>query len=574
MQLKKDAGFCSNCGQKQNIDSQSSDIVTLFEKQFSKLLHKNIEVDESDLRIYPDIPDDIKSEFRENFDIPMRDEILFIRDTSFWSSKNQGLVLTNTGLVCIPDNDKPDENIQFDWIDIDHVEYKEHILYFFIYEDDDPACSISIVNFYKGTKDKYKKAGDIWASVLTEIAKLTGEPEKSIIDEIDELIENDQYEEALSLCNTYIKDEDKNDIPVRYELSVIHYNMGNYIKALDEIQETIERSEGSEEFNKDLFYNLKGEIYKSLDNPIEARKDFVKAMSLASSYEERRDYKKAFQEMDAIYTESFLKQKYSERKLLCFNNEFTDLSQQTFAILDIKCPLEFSFPTGHPVVNQLYIGHPFIPHKYIPFQEHEMEFANDRIREFCLIMQFLGATELTVENISSASEAKQFKEYLSASGGVSRKVVSLTGDFTSEKEGDLAKDIKQSLNLSQKFRPFEYPVLPDNLIWYPNEASWQRLYQQRMQGSLLEHRERIETSKNRVVHQSELIEIEAELNSLLLNAHGKLSKEKEQKLALKEDVELTIHIRFAPLESLKEQFKPEIGVIKTSSKFWDKIKHL
>lgn len=55
------------------------------------------------------IQENIKSEVRQNFGIGYNERILFIRDTSFWNSRNQGLALTDAGVYCIPDNDKMDE---------------------------------------------------------------------------------------------------------------------------------------------------------------------------------------------------------------------------------------------------------------------------------------------------------------------------------------------------------------------------------------------------------------------------------------------------------------------------------
>ena len=64
---------------------------------------------------------------------------------------------------------------------------------------------------------------------------------------------------------------------------------------------------------------------------------------------------------------------------------------------------------GHPVVNQLYVGHPYIPSKYIPFENYELELIEDKIREFSQIMQYLGATEINIESVNSSSNNKDLK---------------------------------------------------------------------------------------------------------------------------------------------------------------------
>lgn len=71
-----------------------------------------------------------------------------------------------------------------------------------------------------------------------------------------------------------------------------------------------------------------------------------------------------------------------------------------------------------------------------------------------------------------------------------------------------------------------------------------------MQGSLLQHEERIETRKSRVLEGSELNSIEGEFKNLLLAANGKWSKKIEEKFELQENAVLAIHVQFASLEEL------------------------
>ena len=95
------------------------------------------------------IPEDIKGMMRQNFGINYNEKILFIRDTSFWNSRDQGLVLTDGGVYCIPDNDKPDEKIVLPWSVIQRVEYKDLVLYFWGYGDETDYCPIHISYFMK-----------------------------------------------------------------------------------------------------------------------------------------------------------------------------------------------------------------------------------------------------------------------------------------------------------------------------------------------------------------------------------------------------------------------------------------
>lgn len=71
-----------------------------------------------------------------------------------------------------------------------------------------------------------------------------------------------------------------------------------------------------------------------------------------------------------------------------------------------------------------------------------------------------------------------------------------------------------------------------------------------MQGSLLEHREKIETRKNRVLQSSELRQVEGEFKSLVLTAHATWDNHLEASFETQEDADLTIYVRFAPLSAL------------------------
>ena len=72
----------------------------------------------------------MKSEVRQFFNIDNDEEILFIRDTSFWNERNQGTVITDKYYYLVPDNDKPSEGVFFAWRDIQQVTYNDATIYF------------------------------------------------------------------------------------------------------------------------------------------------------------------------------------------------------------------------------------------------------------------------------------------------------------------------------------------------------------------------------------------------------------------------------------------------------------
>ncbi len=189
--------------------------------------------------------------------------------------------------------------------------------------------------------------------------------------------------------------------------------------------------------------------------------------------------------------------------------------------------------------------------KYLPFDSYELELIEDKVREFCQLAQCLGATEISIESLNSSSSDQHSNTEQNVSGKVDYKFASASCSGNRNGSKHLIEEISQSINLHQKFKPNAKPYLPENLVWYPNEPSWQRLYEQRMYGALQQHEERIETRKSRVLEGTELNSIEGEFKNLLLAANGHWDKKMEEKFELQENAVLAIRVQFAPLNGLE-----------------------
>lgn len=77
-----------------------------------------IDADNKDYRINQDA----ESEVRENFkNIGKEEEILFIRDLTFWCNRKQGCVITDNALHFILEKNKPESAFSFKWSDITEI---------------------------------------------------------------------------------------------------------------------------------------------------------------------------------------------------------------------------------------------------------------------------------------------------------------------------------------------------------------------------------------------------------------------------------------------------------------------
>ena len=70
------------------------------------------------------------------------------------------------------------------------------------------------------------------------------------------------------------------------------------------------------------------------------------------------------------------------------------------------------YPTGHPIANHLYVGHPYLAKKYMPFETYQLELVEDRVREFCYLVQCLGATEISIDCLTSSNSKQHDKSQI------------------------------------------------------------------------------------------------------------------------------------------------------------------
>lgn len=548
-ELNKGANVCPKCGTK--VGSGAS-ITQIFN---SSIWRKENESNDYDCFV-GNIPEDVKNNVRNVFGINYNEQILFVRDSSFWNSRDQGLVLTDGGLYCIPDNDKPDDKIYFTWSDVARVEYKDMCLYFS--DSENNICPIHISYFMKSNDNsKARRLGNVLANNFTQMAQ-SAEPEADpltiALEQYDQFFDTDK-EQAYQFALSCMKQE---GMEVFYILAaqLCLSLKKDYPKTISLCNDGLQYCEQTSRMEIELLYT-KYSAYQALNNLIEARKYCLPVMLNAPDDMLRGDgvvikddATTDFTIYEDTFSTKYLEQPYNKRKILLPVNEYTDLNQEYLSVLDInKLPdTHIEFPIGHPVAYQLYIGHPYIKQKYIPFENHELELLEDKVREFCQIVQGLGATEIAIECVNSSSSDNDNLSNQNVSGNASYKVVSASASSHNQSSRHLIEEISKSINLHQRFIPQGKLELPENLVWFPNEPSWQRLYEQRMKGSLLQHEERIETRKNRVFENNELNSIEGEFKSLFMDAKGQWDKKYEEKFTLQDNAILSIKVYFSSLE--------------------------
>ncbi|MBB5371284.1 MULTISPECIES: hypothetical protein [unclassified Janthinobacterium] len=130
------------------------------------------------------------------------------------------------------------------------------------------------------------------------------------------------------------------------------------------------------------------------------------------------------------------------------------------------------FPPGHPRQQTLYVAHPAKPSVYYTTATfHRMAFEHKFSEAISLLMS-LGAKTITVEHVRGWS-----REF---SAKVSTPLAGV------EAEAGLGQSAKSghSLLFEAKLKNNSPPSIPEDLVWFPHEPTWQAVAQGRVKFGL------------------------------------------------------------------------------------------
>lgn len=540
-----------------------SKIINVFDQDKDKCW-KNL-LNNYDCILYPD--DSIKYSLRINFDIPNNEHILFMRDTSTWNDRNEGIVITDYCIRCITNNDNPDKIHIIRWDNISTVYYQDLIINFNMIDGSDDGIHVS--RFFKTMYQPRTKSGfgKTLAKLFTKMAQSVEkyvDPKKEAREKYKSLIDGGQTAEAMKFAEECMRKKWCGyELSFMVNLAGLLYDQHDYEKAIlycDECvfhihDESYEKTEVNVEgiLNKIVYYRYL--CYKESNQLRNARVDA--AFLVYKDYDKKMkfEYVNNLSNIETDFRDSILSMPYNERKVIMPVKEYVDeLNQQSIMILKSEyLPKQIEFTYGYPKINEIYIGHPYLPNKYMPIENYELELVEDRVREFCHIMQSLGATEITIDCANSTSTDMDTRVNQHVDGGGSAMKNTGAIEIGGSRSSRLLDDLSKHLSLHQTFSPKKV-ILPDNLnlVWYKKEPSWQRLVSQRIDsGSLLEHEEKIETKKSRVIEGNEMMNIKSEFDGWISKVNTNYTKNIDKKFTLQDNAILSIHVKFAPLESLE-----------------------
>lgn len=543
---------------------------TEFGESFLATLRKYYEIDRNEVVLYSCHSEDEIDETYNNE----------VEHTHFWEtcaydSKYDkalyvGVVVTDKAIHCLYwDSENKEYCVShYLWDEIDGVEYQELSIYV---KEGDCHEQIHISYFIMGDDDDSMVViGKKLAEMFDEMAKSVQQNEDPMLkeycdclDKAGELYDSGKIEEAISFFKEIMNRKmDGYELDFYSGYARCLCDEEKYNEALKVCNEAFSKLNNDNYYKKDSFVeeyvterliSTRCLVYKLLSRWKESRIDVSHLLNIDIYEDNRQEYIDEFDEIDNKYCENLLSEPYNDRKIIMPVKEYIgELDQQFVSIVKMKSLPKIEFPLGHPIANELYIGHPYLPHKYLPIDSYELEFVEDRVREFISIMQGIGATEIDVECLNTSSSDRNYSKATSASGSVSfGKAVSVEGGYNTSSGNHLLDQLSKKINLHQRCRPNAI-CMPHDLVWYQNEPSWQRLVEQRMRGSLLEHEERIETKKTRVVENSEMMNVKAEFSAWIVKGKGNYDVNSDSRFDIQDNAILSIKVKFAPLGSLQQ----------------------
>ena len=265
------------------------------------------------------------------------------------------------------------------------------------------------------------------------------------------------------------------------------------------------------------------------------------------------------------YLKHFKELPLRERNIITVSNTDKLFKSEHITLLNINQLPEVQFPMSHPKNNQTYIAHPYKTDSYLPIENYDYELLNDRLNEFFYFLQCLGATSITFETIEEESKEENTHSNTKVDADVKAKVtqVKVGVGYENAMNSSLRNYLK--MERTQTFNPTKRPYIPNDLVWYPNEFTWQRLAQQRLNGNFLTHNEVLSSSQTQTLSSSEIVDVNAELKMLFTSVKASVHYQGEKDIKQNKDFSCRISVEFKPMEDFPEEvavidITPEIVV--------------
>ncbi|MGD9818165.1 MAG: hypothetical protein AB7V04_05620 [Desulfomonilaceae bacterium] len=133
----------------------------------------------------------------------------------------------------------------------------------------------------------------------------------------------------------------------------------------------------------------------------------------------------------------------------------------------------FNLPPGHPRDAVLYVAHPAVKEIYVPAADFHRFTFEHKFSEALSLLMHLGAKEIRVEHLNGWKY--EFSSRLSA--GIPKASIELD-------ESGINAHSPRSLLYEAELEGKNTPILPEELVWFFHEPTWQKVAEGRMKFGL------------------------------------------------------------------------------------------
>ena len=380
-----------------------------------------------------------------------------------------------------------------------------------------------------------------------------------------EIAEKNKYEYALKLIDLYIGIKPTIENYICRAL-IYYYKTGKTSKNIEELQKVLSLIEIALEENKECWklHKYKGQILELMEKIIASRNAYMESLVKAPK-DQKYELQKKITELEEANTDLWdnyvLKVPYKERKyiMLVEDSKIKNCAVSGITIFNSSnVPNCINFYENMPLNNELYVGHPYNPSVYIPYNQAEDILFQDKIQEFCYILQQLGAEEITITSLKGreVNEINNKKEELEVAANAGRfGNASLNIDSSTSNLMD--RTSHEQYDVKYVYDPINMPEMPSETIWYQNQPKWQRLVQSRIDGNTLEYTECISSKLKFFTSSSEKEDIKAKLKVLMANIEGRNYEEEEKQLREETETIWRVSVKFRSKKLLQKDTLPQ-----------------
>ena len=378
-----------------------------------------------------------------------------------------------------------------------------------------------------------------------------------------QLAQENKYSEAIEAVNYYITIDSSIELYVirafiHYDRAIKSNDNENLLQeALTEIEKTIDHCKNHKECWE--LHKYKGHILELMGKTTNSRNAYMKSLAEApeeQKYELQNRITKLEKANTDLWNNYVLKVPYKERKyiMLVEDSKIKNCAVSGITIFkSSNVPDCINFYDNMPLNNELYVGHPYNPSVYIPYNQAEDILFQDKIQEFCYILQQLGAEEITITSLKGRkiNETNNKKEELEVAANAGRfGNASLNIDSSTSNLMD--RTSHEQYDVKYVYDPINMPEMPSETIWYQNQPKWQRLVQSRIDGNTLEYTECISSKLKFFTSSSEKEDIKAKLKVLMANIEGRIYDEEEKQLREETETIWRVSVKFRSKKLLQK----------------------